>query len=762
MKTKFRNLIACVLCLALAAGVLVPAAGAEKEKIINTVEMKGTRINNASGNTYLRWASPVCAYLGETNGKLTRVEYAGGKLLYEFYEKTGALLSAGTISVELPKFGGFFFGQTYNFAVFGQENPNDNASLEVLRVVKYSKEMKRLGAVSFYGENTSSPFEAGSLRMAESGGKLYIHTCHMMYTSQGSNNHQANMYFCINESSMTSLDKYTGIMNLSYYGYVSHSLNQFIVTDGTYVFRADQGDAYPRGISISRFSVSSATASDTISTVPLYFAGEAGVNSTGATLGGMALSGSRVLLAGSIDDQADEYTNYSAFYSTKQKNIFVISAAKSLADGETRIVRITAYDDSAVIIVGTPHLTALGNGTFLLLWEETQNNKLTVRAAVIDENGALKTQIYRIQARLSDCAPIRASDGTVYWYAGTKYLEVLYRLDPSDIGSFANTVHKWNAGSVTTPAGCETEGKRTYTCLECGAQKTEAIAPKGHTWDKGKITLAPTCIAEGEKTFTCTVCGAARKEAVEKDPSNHAGGTEIRDAVPATCRKDGYSGDTYCGGCGKKLKSGAVIDKEGRHTWIDVEIITVPTCISTGEKIVNCTTCGITQTITTDRDLTNHVGATEYRNASPATCGTDGNTGDVCCKSCGTVLVPGDRIPKTGKHNFGAWTVTKAATVSAPGEQARTCTVCGLKETEEIPKLPKADQSPDFLPGDVNQDGMVTAADARLALRATVGLEHYAADSVQFRAADVTHDGKITAADARKILRSTVGLGKLS
>lgn len=58
---------------------------------------------------------------------------------------------------------------------------------------------------------------------------------------------------------------------------------------------------------------------------------------------------------------------------------------------------------------------------------------------------------------------------------------------------------------------------------------------------------------------------------------------------------------------------------------------------------------------------------------------------------------------------------------------------------------------------DVNGDGKVTAADARLALRTSAGLNSL--EGVYFVAADCNSDGKITAADARKILRIAAGLG---
>lgn len=74
-------------------------------------------------------------------------------------------------------------------------------------------------------------------------------------------------------------------------------------------------------------------------------------------------------------------------------------------------------------------------------------------------------------------------------------------------------------------------------------------------------------------------------------------------------------------------------------------------------------------------------------------------------------------------------------------------------------KLPWIDYSakePEKEPekGDVNGDGIVSAEDARLALRAAVGLENLNAD--QKKAADMNNDGEITAEDARDILNKAV------
>lgn len=61
--------------------------------------------------------------------------------------------------------------------------------------------------------------------------------------------------------------------------------------------------------------------------------------------------------------------------------------------------------------------------------------------------------------------------------------------------------------------------------------------------------------------------------------------------------------------------------------------------------------------------------------------------------------------------------------------------------------------------GDINNDSSVTAADARLALRQSVGLEKFTDE--QKKRADINGDDKVTAADARIILRISVSLERV-
>ncbi len=62
--------------------------------------------------------------------------------------------------------------------------------------------------------------------------------------------------------------------------------------------------------------------------------------------------------------------------------------------------------------------------------------------------------------------------------------------------------------------------------------------------------------------------------------------------------------------------------------------------------------------------------------------------------------------------------------------------------------------------GDIDGDGRITTADARLCLRVVVGLEEL--NKIQLQAADVTGNGVVAISCARKILRASVGLEQLN
>ena len=66
-----------------------------------------------------------------------------------------------------------------------------------------------------------------------------------------------------------------------------------------------------------------------------------------------------------------------------------------------------------------------------------------------------------------------------------------------------------------------------------------------------------TCTDEGYDHFECAVCGESYKEPIEKDPSNHVGGTYENVITPATLTVDGLMG-VYCAGCGELIETYAI------------------------------------------------------------------------------------------------------------------------------------------------------------------------------------------------------------
>ena len=102
-----------------------------------------------------------------TKGKTRYSGSSCGGVLAEYYNKSFRRTSKKKIPMELSKYGGFYAGKDAYFLVFGQDNPQDNDNVEVLRVVKYSKKWKRLGAASLRRADTTEMFHAGDLRMAE-------------------------------------------------------------------------------------------------------------------------------------------------------------------------------------------------------------------------------------------------------------------------------------------------------------------------------------------------------------------------------------------------------------------------------------------------------------------------------------------------------------------------------------------------------------------------------------------------------------------
>jgi hypothetical protein len=142
------------------------------------------------------------------------------------------------------------------------------------------------------------------------------------------------------------------------------------------------------------------------------------------------------------------------------------------------------------------------------------------------------------------------------------------------------------------------------------------------------------------------------------------------------------------------------------------------TCTKEGsyDEVVKCTVCGneISRTSKTIDKIAHTVVTDE---AVAATCTTSGKTAGSHCSVCGTVIEAQIEIAATGNHTYGDWAITKAATATAAGEQTRTCSVCGDKQTEAIPNTTQTTLA------ELNKKDNVTPAEVREALKYTTTAE---------------------------------------
>ena len=104
--------------------------------------------------------------------------------------------------------------------------------------------------------------------------------------------------------------------------------------------------------------------------------------------------------------------------------------------------------------------------------------------------------------------------------------------------------------------------------------------------------------------------------------------------------------------------------------------------------VVTMSESGSTKTYTVNMPAAcEHVNTT-VTPAVAATCTTPGSTRSVYCEDCKKYLETSEPILALG-HDWGEWTVTKAATKAETGYREHTCNRadCGVTEGEEIPKL---------------------------------------------------------------------------
>ena len=675
-----KRMLSIVLSGAMAVSTAVSARSFSAFAVAQCVAYSGSNVNDQD---YVQWSDTVKSYLTVCdNGNYMRVQSGAieGKLLVEYYSSDFEPLSTKLIDNELPIFGAFYDSGNNYYVLSGQENPKQNDSLEVFRITKYDKNWNKIKSCGLYGANTTVPFDAGSARMTHSGDHLLVRTCHEMYKSSDGNNHQSNVTIEVDMPSMTITDSYTGVMNVDY-GYVSHSFNQFIKTDGNHIVALDHGDAHPRSAVLVKYNSDFTTGKffpsyfDKVSnidvvTYPEYTAGH--YNYTGAAIGGFDVSSSSYIVAQSTVDL--DYINTS-----ETRNVYVSAVSKDLSTN--KLNKITSYaegTDSA----SAPQLVKINNNSFLLLWARDTK----VSCVKLNADGTVNGSIHTFEGSLSDCQPV-IKNGRAVWYVYDKNNVTFNSLNLSNLDDI-KTVDVKTGHDYETKYASKTDGTVTQTCKSCGYVNKFTVPTSTTVYWRTDLSntsfssvLSKTQFSVGDSIdfwlyddTDYTVEFSDRSMVSVNKLENYANdirritfknGGSLTVKIYPTYNPSVAKTYKFTCGCTSHTYGSAVITKQ-------------PTCTAEGTKTKTCTKCGATVTETIAK--LSHSYTTTV--VAP-TCTADGYTLHKC-SVCGTSYK--DNTTKATGHSYGNSVVTKQPTCTSEGTAIKTCTKCNATVTETIAK----------------------------------------------------------------------------
>lgn len=392
----------------------------------------------------------------------------------------------------------------------------------------------------------------------------------------------------------------------------------------------------------------------------------------------------------------------------------VISLSTTAKDNsDVGTYAITGSSDSA-----NYEVSFIGNGS------DGESGILTVKQAANSFTTELSCSDYTYAKDETPEPNATAKFGTVTYKYATAALDGTAYKAPSDESAYTDAIPV-NAGIYAVKAYvAETDNYSGLTsdpvvftiakAAKAPNMPETTMAPAHSTKKVGDITLPDgwswqeddkdTALADGVAvTATAVYTGADKGNyetesvsiTITRSECDHTH-TEIRNQQEATCKKEGYTGDTYCKDCGEKLATGTATVKKA-HT-----VGTPATCVS---KAV-CSVCSETFG---EVDATNHVHTT-VKNRKEATCTQTGYAGDTYCTDCDKLLSTGKELAALG-HDYKA-TVTKQPTTTEEGIRTYTCTRCNSSYTESIAKLPDEKHTHNYT-GSITKEATCTEAGVR-------------------------------------------------
>ena len=174
-----------------------------------------------------------------------------------------------------------------------------------------------------------------------------------------------------------------------------------------------------------------------------------------------------------------------------------------------------------------------------------------------------------------------------------------------ECGDIVYADHRLNEGVITTQPTHTIAGVKTFTCVDCGATKTESIEKlsehtygnwentnygyhqktcacgdvitENHRRDEGVVTRKPTHTSTGVMTYTCIVCGDKATLTIAKQPHVFTDWTKFSETHHT-----------------RSCECGTV--ETASHNWDDGVVTVEPIQSTYGERTYTCIDCSATKT----------------------------------------------------------------------------------------------------------------------------------------------------------------------
>lgn len=318
-----------------------------------------------------------------------------------------------------PKFGAVTQdADGYYYAVTGKTNGavnvnngdvsgKYNKSVKTVFISKYTSEGTLVKTTGFVGNlgnagsRTQNPFYGGNCSITINNGVLVCSYARQMY-----NGHQGKDVIAVKTGNMKG-----AYDNLSSNPWVSHSFDQRVIwySKAKSLLFVDLGDASPRSFVADLLNIKSLKA---ISNTILTFKGESGDNYTNSQLGGVAETASGVMFIGAAGKQGAQNNKQQMF----------VSVFDPTKGGNTKITWLT---DNEVV---EPQLVGIGDGRFVVLWEE-HGKAVKTYYMILDDNGKKlvdKTSLGNI--RLHDDEDPVVTENAIHWLSEEEGVLLHYEL----------------------------------------------------------------------------------------------------------------------------------------------------------------------------------------------------------------------------------------------------------------------------------------------------------------------------------------------